>query len=229
MRVMPQGYQYKKTGGFLMKTKSKALLLTLCAVLLITASVLGTMAYLTSKDAVNNTFTVGKVEITLDETKVKTDGTAFDPAARVKANEYHLIPGHVYIKDPTVTIKEGSENSYIRMIVTINEQADLDAIFAPAGLNLTEVFGGYVPENWILFEEKEILDTRSYEFRYKETVAAPTADVVLPDLFNTITLPGTVTGTQLATLDNLKIDVVAHAIQADGFATADVAWLAYAE
>ena len=31
-----------------MKTKSKALLLTLCAVLLVAASVLGTMAYLTS-------------------------------------------------------------------------------------------------------------------------------------------------------------------------------------
>ena len=30
-----------------MKTKSKALILTLCAVLLVTASMLGTMAYLT--------------------------------------------------------------------------------------------------------------------------------------------------------------------------------------
>lgn len=44
-----------------MKTKSKALLLTLCAVLLVAASVLGTMAYLTSSAEVKNTFTVGKV------------------------------------------------------------------------------------------------------------------------------------------------------------------------
>lgn len=63
-------------GGFRnMKTKSKALLLTLCAVLLIAASVLGTMAYLTSTDTVTNTFTVGKVEIKHDEAKVTTDGT----------------------------------------------------------------------------------------------------------------------------------------------------------
>ena len=41
-----------------MKTRSKALLLTLCAVLLVAASVLGTMAYLTSTDEVTNTFTV---------------------------------------------------------------------------------------------------------------------------------------------------------------------------
>ena len=50
-----------------MKTKSKALLLTLCAVLLVAASVMGTMAYLTSTDKVENTFTVGNVKITLDE------------------------------------------------------------------------------------------------------------------------------------------------------------------
>lgn len=58
-----------------MKTRSKALLLSLCAVLLVAASVFGTMAYLTSNDSVVNTFTVGSVSITLDEADVKTDGT----------------------------------------------------------------------------------------------------------------------------------------------------------
>ena len=65
-----------------MKTKSKALLLTLCAVLLVAASVMGTMAYLTSTDKVENTFTVGNVTITLDEAKVNTDGTPAAPAER---------------------------------------------------------------------------------------------------------------------------------------------------
>ena len=59
-----------------MKKKTKALMLVLCAVLLVTASVLGTMAYLTSTEKVVNTFTVGKVAITLDEAKVNADGTA---------------------------------------------------------------------------------------------------------------------------------------------------------
>ena len=40
-----------------MKKTKKALLLSLCAVMLVTASVLGTMAYLTSTDEVVNTFT----------------------------------------------------------------------------------------------------------------------------------------------------------------------------
>lgn len=52
------------------KTKTKVLLMSLCAVLLVAASVLGTMAYLTDSKDVKNTFTVGNVSITMDETDV---------------------------------------------------------------------------------------------------------------------------------------------------------------
>lgn len=108
-----------------MKTKSKALLLTLCAVLLVAASVLGTMAYLTSSAEVKNTFTVGKVEIKLDEAKVTADGIPVEGADRVTANSYKLMPGTTYTKDPTVTVKAGSEESYVRMKVTFNNAAAL--------------------------------------------------------------------------------------------------------
>lgn len=96
-----------------MKKKTKALMLVLCAVLLVTASVLGTMAYLTSQDKVVNTFTVGKVAITLDEAQVNPDGTPVAGAARVKGNAYHLLPGHGYTKDPTVHVQANSEDSFI--------------------------------------------------------------------------------------------------------------------
>lgn len=111
-----------------MKTKSKALLLTLCAVLLVAASVLGTMAYLTSSAEVKNTFTVGKVEIKLDEAKVTVDGIPVEGAARVTANSYKLMPGTTYTKDPTVTVKAGSEESYVRMKVTFNNAAEIIAL-----------------------------------------------------------------------------------------------------
>ena len=111
-----------------MKTKSKALLLTLCAVLLIAASVLGTMAYLTSTAKVENTFTIGKVEIKLDEAKVTADGIPVEGAARVTANSYKLMPGTTYTKDPTVTVKAGSEESYVRMKVTFNNAAEIIAL-----------------------------------------------------------------------------------------------------
>lgn len=102
-----------------MRTRTKALLLTLCAVLLV-ATVFTTVAYLKSTDEVVNTFTVGKVKITLDEAEVTSDGTPMEGADRVKSNEYHLLPGHTYTKDPTVTVEKGSDESYIRMKVTFN-------------------------------------------------------------------------------------------------------------
>ena len=111
-----------------MKTKSKALLLTLCAVLLVAASVLGTMAYLTSTAKVENTFTIGKVEIKLDEAKVNADGIPVEGAARVTENSYKLMPGTTYTKDPTVTVKAGSEESYVRMKVTFNNATEIIAL-----------------------------------------------------------------------------------------------------
>ena len=88
--------------------------------LLVVASVFGTVAYMTSKDQVKNTFTVGKVAINLDEAKVTEDGKPVEGADRVKENSYKLIPGLTYTKDPMVTVLDGSEASYVRMKVTFN-------------------------------------------------------------------------------------------------------------
>ena len=209
-----------------MKTKSKALLLTLCAILLVTASVLGTMAFLTSNDEVVNTFSVGSVAIKLDEAKANTDGTLVAGADRVKANSYKLLPGHTYNKDPMVTVLNGSEDSYIKMTVTFSKASALDAIFAPAGAELTSIFNGYDSANWIAKGNTKdaTANTRTYEFWYKEAVGAPTADVALDALFDSIKVPERVTGDQLAKLADFKITVVAEAIQADGFENADAAW-----
>lgn len=240
-----------------MKTKSKALLLTLCAVLLVAASVLGTMAYLTSSAEVKNTFTVGKVEIKLDEAKVNADGIPEEDAARVTANSYKLMPGTTYTKDPTVTVKAGSEESYVRMKVTFNNATAIIALctdpeYADEVTGVENAFplirmvkfveanaakwDGIIPDNMVDTEEMladeyyfdAANDTLTYYFYYNETVGAPDGDVVLPVLFNSITVPDWATGEQLAKLNNFKITVVAEAIQAGSFANADQAWAAFA-
>ena len=212
-----------------MKTRSKALLLTLCAVLLVAATIFGTMAYLTSTDTVTNTFTVGKVNIKLDEAKANSDGTLVEGAERVKANSYKLLPGHTYNKDPMVTVLSGSESSYVKMTVTFSKANELDAIFAPDGANLTSIFNGYDAANWAYKGNTKdaTANTRTYEFWYKEAVAAPTADVALDALFDSITVPGEITNEQLATIEDMTITVNAYAIQADGFADAEAAWAAF--
>ena len=238
-----------------MKTKSKALLLTLCAVLLIAASVLGTMAYLTSTAKVENTFTVGKVEIKLDEAKVTADGIPVEGAARVTENSYKLMPGNTYTKDPTVTVKAGSEASYVRMKVTFNNAKKIIALctdpeFADEVTGAENAFplirmvnfveanaakwDGIIPDNMVetgemladakYFAYDKTADTLTYIFYYRETVTAPTADVVLPVLFDSIKVPEWVTGEQLAEFNNFQITVIAEAIQAGSFADADDAW-----
>ncbi|MDY3239839.1 MAG: SipW-dependent-type signal peptide-containing protein [Anaerovoracaceae bacterium] len=211
-------------------SKKKALLMMVCAVMLVLVSVMGTMAYLTSQDTVTNTFTVGKVAITLDEAKANADGSLFDQGAtRVKANNYKLLPGHTYAKDPMVTVLEGSENSYIKMTVTFTKAAELDAIFAPAGADMTSIFNGYDGSNWIVKDvtKDTVKNTRTYEFWYKEAVAAPSENVPLDALFDSIAVPGSITNEQLATIEGMTITVNAYAIQADGFATPEAAWAAF--
>ena len=123
-----------------MKNMKKIVMGLVCALALVTASVMGTMAYLTSTDEVVNTFTVGNVQIKLDEAKANPDGSLVANADRVKANTYKLLPGHTYAKDPMVTVLKGSESSYVKMTVTFTKAAELDAIFAPNGADMTSIF-----------------------------------------------------------------------------------------
>ena len=110
-----------------MKKAKKIAVLLLCAILLVGATIAGTMAYLTSSASVENTFTVGNVAITMDETLVDPYGNPAqlingvtivpikdgETASRTDANEYKLIPGHTYTKNPTIKVSEGSENCYL--------------------------------------------------------------------------------------------------------------------
>ncbi len=224
-----------------MKKAKKIVALLLCAALLVGATVAGTLAYLTSQDEVVNTFTVGKVSIELDEAKVGEDGRYTDHSVRVKANDYHLLPGMTYDKDPTVTVKQPSDRAYIRMLVKVAHINNLMTVFDDPNYYgedgvflLQNLIAGWDPTLWV-FEGRTFEGTTGvYEFRYCAPVDAKNGDVVLDDLFETITIPGEeVTSDNIDLLDAVQIDVVAQAIQAAGFkadgdkTAADVAWEAF--
>lgn len=229
-----------------MKKRNKALLLVMCAVILVVGSIMGTIAYLTDTETVTNTFTVGSVGLKLDEAKVNKQGqplkgeTVVDnvdnadrwqPTTGDTEQKYHLLPGQTYTKDPTVTVDANSEESYVRMMATITYQAEADAVFAKYGVNNWLNIDG---TNWIVNGNPETTkDTdngtisRTYEFRYKTTVTKSSTATELPALFTTLTVPGGVTNEEIAYLADMSITVEAHAIQAAGFDNADAAWAAF--
>lgn len=203
-----------------MKTKTKALALALCAVLLVVSTVFVTMAYLTSKtDVVTNTFTVGKVTITLDEAKVTTDGVKVEGEERVKENSYHLVPGHFYVKDPTVHVDDESEDCWLFVKVenglkdiiagntSVSENDSIDTVYT--------IEAQMTKNGWSLVTGETNI------YAYKAT--AKTGDYKVFDNFK---LKGDADVSSYATADNEDsvINVTAYAIQADGFATAADAW-----
>ncbi len=98
-----------------MKSKLlKSALLVVCAFALVAVSVLGTMAYFTSKEKVENHFTVGKVTIgEVTETKVDEYGEPIIGEDRVGGNQYKLIPDATYTKDPQIVMGEDSEDCWL--------------------------------------------------------------------------------------------------------------------
>ena len=144
-----------------MKTARKALMLILCAALLVSATVMGTLAYLTAESkTVTNTFTVGDINITLQEYPFKTDSTTEldESATPVQSiDTYKVVPGGEQPKKPFVTVKAKSENCYVYVNVVNNLTID----------NIL-VVNYDTPVDWIEVASKTADDrTVSTLYRYK--------------------------------------------------------------
>lgn len=181
--------------------KSKAILMVVCAMLLVAASVMGTLAYLTSQASVTNTFSVGSVAITMDEAKVDEYGNVLydenhQPLPRVNGNTYKLVPGHTYTKDPTIRVTALSEDCYI---------------FAKIENGLAGASTLTVNPGWTALPGVDNV------YYYNSTVSGG-IDVVV---FNEFTFNSDADPDDYA---NAKIIVTGYAIQADGFVDAADAW-----
>lgn len=186
----------------------KSIALVMMAVLLVAASVMGTLAFLTSHDEVVNTFTVGKVAITLDEADVDVYGAPIENAARVRANAYKLIPGHAYTKDPTVHFAAGSEASWLFVKVE-NGIVDIEAG--------TKIADQIIGNGWTA-----LTGVTGVYYMKVDANATKAKDYPVFDSFKL---------TDDAKVENYagkEVKVTAYAIQADGFATADKAWEKFA-
>ena len=175
-----------------MKTRTKALLTVACALLLVVATVFGTVAYLTAKtDTVKNTFTVGKVNVDLAE----TTGT-----------EYEIVPGVNITKDPKVTVKTGSEDSYVFVKV---EKTNWPA----SGVTYT------MGDDWTALTGVDDV----YYHKYTAEATDVSWNVIKN---NTITVSKDLTTADCETIaaNPPALSFTAYAIQESGFTTAQDAW-----
>ena len=98
----------------------KKIFIPIIALALVCCCVIGgTIAWLTDvTDPVKNTFTVGNISIELKETPVET---------------YKMVPGCTIAKDPTATVKAGSEDCYLFVKVEKSANFDTFMTFETAG------------------------------------------------------------------------------------------------
>lgn len=209
-----------------MNNKVKALLMACCAVLLVFASVLGTLAYLTATDSVQNTFTVGKVDIKLHETKVDADGTVVAGQITEEGNkEIRIVPAKEITKDPTVTVLAKSEDCYVRVLATVSFTGNTKA--TDKKTDVDNMFKSIAGDGWTYVDVTETSGSLTYEYRYNTKVAYNNGDQVLDPAFKSITMPSNWTPTDLEGIKGMNIDIVAHAIQSEGFTDAAAAWAAF--
>ena len=94
----------------------KIIVLILALSLIVGCAVGATIAWLAdSTQNIANTFTVGNINIDLNESDADNDENPDE-------NDYKMVPGNVISKDPYVTVKNGSESCWL--FITVEESTD---------------------------------------------------------------------------------------------------------
>ena len=216
-------------------TKKRFVAILLCVTLVALAAIGATFAYLTDSKTVKNTFTVGDVKIKLDETNVNAP-----EGDRVTSNTYNVYPGAVVTKDPIVH-NTGKNGAYVRAVVTIEDGMNWLGLYnenvwtAPQEAAFNAMINNTLGEGWELVDISYDMSgpnhpTSDFVATLKYTKVL-NANEDTTAMFSQIAFPTKLTGTDVTSrIDQngeFGINVVAQAIQADGFETWEDAFAAY--
>ena len=224
-----------KTNETTKKFRKKILLVlgaTLAAVAIAVSSVLATVAYLTASSAVSNVFSIGKVGITMTETKVDNDGHKLASGEQVDTNTYLLIPNTTYDKDPRITVLPESIDSYLFVLV----RNDIEAIECkdhPEHKTIAEQLAtngwakySKASTGWIYVYVGTEVDSVADAGRASDYVYTGSAAKVTPNeykLFDTFSIDA---HADVSAYGAAKVTLTAYAIQDEGFTTIADAWAA---
>lgn len=180
----------------------KMLALALAVLMIVGASVAGTIAWLTdTTEEVTNTFAVGDIEIELEET--------------VANNSFKIVPNGDDSKDPKVTVLANSENCYV--FVQVKEVDNTVA----EGLKYVT---WEIAEGWTqLGTTQDGVSTYYRSYTDTDTDTDVSYDVLKG---NKVTYSEDLTATQLETAEEAQPRLIfkAFAVQAENVDNVNVAW-----
>lgn len=231
-----------------MKNNTKKILTgTLAISLLAALGISGTLAFLTDSEQVTNHFSMGSLDITIDEPSWDDDGTPDKPGDPDNPDDpgtpgtpgdgENLVPGDSRDKDPTVYAVEG--DSYMRMVMmvqdengnTITDQNRLDLILATLryaendaikegkSYSLADI-SKYDTVNSEFTLDTEKSSAGVYFYNYNKVFKEGSEAM----LFTDVIIPTDWNQTQLDTIGRYMIVLQAQAIQSATFADSKTAF-----
>lgn len=184
--------------------KKKSLITMVAAVCLTGVVMVGaTLAYLTSTtDVAQNTFTVGKVNIDLDEKTGETDEDfTKETDWKDEVDGKNMYPGQEVPKRPVVTVKADSADCWVYVQVSGADEL-VAQNFTIAGWS----------DKWVKADASETLNGI---YKYNKKVLKQNINQLLPPVFTSVKYNTEAEGSKTdGTVGTVK--VVAAAIQADG-------------
>lgn len=216
-----------------MKLNKKKVLVVALAVSLVAIISMGTLAWFTDNDTVNNNFMVtdsltdadALFNIDLYETKVNPDGTVVKDAEgndviENSGNTYDdILPGDVLAKDPTVK-NTGKYDQWARVKVTLTKANEWLALFnkynTDADLtndfDLEDLFSDYDGDVWQSEGNDApvvVNNTVTFTYYLKDKLSVNETAT----LFTEVKIPSVFTKEDMVTVNEFSISLVAEAIQ----------------
>ena len=183
------------------KKKVFALALSVCVVVLSIAS--SSIAYFTDTASYTNTFTSGKVDISLTVNSVVIESSA----AYADENVY---PGQTIAKSTVINNKDNSQSAYIGAIITVNAPKNFLTVDTAKAL-----FDGLSTNGGTVYAVKSTvgeIDTFKIYVVY-ETAKAKSTSVTV---FENVVIPSTWDSEEMEQFVNVNFDVTAYAVQTAG-------------
>lgn len=210
--------------------KKKVLALALSFVLVACATFGITLAWLkTETGKIENTFTVGKVEINLYE--IDANDNNLSPTASMFTGNYKIIPGTSEKKQPYVTVKAGSEKCYVYILVkndfynvdakdpsSTNASPSDPAVSYTVNAKKEATDDAAAKDGWVKIVALGLEDGCEL-YRYTTEVNAKGNDISTTCLFDEVEYNKLLTKESVEGLKTKTIQVSAFAIQADYLAS----------